>query len=123
MKPSLATAFSARRLSKKAKGGEITSDNYMTGDEMCDTCGGAPCTCSAPQPSTKMYSEGGKVANAGGDPSRIDDLALRDDLEFSETGANSGDELGDDQEEKDRRDIVSRIMHSLAKKDKMPRPA
>ena len=81
----------------------------------------------------KRYSEGGKVANedhghndedlAGFDPNEFDDLALRDDLSFSETGANSGDELGDDQEDHDRKDIVARVMKSRAKKDRNPRPA
>ncbi len=39
------------------------------------------------------------------------------------TAANSGDELGDAAEDGDQRDIVIKIMHSRAKKDKMPRPA
>lgn len=74
------------------------------------------------------YSEGGKVANqdeivAGFDPNEFDDLHLRDDLEFNYTGANSGDEIDNDRENKDREDIVARIMRSRAKKDRMPRPA
>lgn len=73
-------------------------------------------------------SEGGKVANkdeivADLEPNEFDDLAKDDDLEFHDTGANSGDEVGDDQEDMDRRDVVSRIMRSRAKKDRMPRPA
>jgi hypothetical protein len=83
----------------------------------------------------KGYSEGGKVANeesgestdeptmAKADGNEFDDLALRDDLEFKDTGANSGDELDDAQENHDREDIVSRIMKSRAKKDRMPSPA
>lgn len=81
----------------------------------------------------KGYSEGGKVANedhgpmdsrlAGFDQNEFDDLALRDDLSQSYTGKNSGDELGNSQEDKDRRDIVSRIMKSRSKKDRMPNPA
>lgn len=39
------------------------------------------------------------------------------------TGENEGDELGDEQEDDDRKDIVARIMRSRAKKDRMPRPA
>ena len=77
----------------------------------------------------RMYSEGGRVANEDSGesastpdrmakdlPNEFDDLALRDDLESSDTGANSGDELSDDQEDMDRRDIVSRIMRSRAKR-------
>lgn len=76
----------------------------------------------------KYMSKGGMVANEEEiipdfEDNKFDDLGLRDDLEFSDTGANSGDEHGDDQEDKDRRDIVSRIMKSRAKKDRMPRPA
>jgi hypothetical protein len=80
----------------------------------------------------KGYSKGGMVANedAGESAStpehmakdkenEFDDLALRDDLEFEDTGAN----LGDAAEDHDRNDIVSRIMKSRAKKDRMPRPA
>jgi hypothetical protein len=81
------------------------------------------------------YSEGGMVANknqgvssedldamADGRQNEMDDLALRDHLEMSETGANSGDELGDKQEDMDRKDIVSRIMASRRKKDRLPNP-
>lgn len=79
-----------------------------------------------------MYSKGGMVANGGEDdlnkmadsrPNEFDDLALRDDMEYSYTGANSGDELDDARESADRADIVSRIMNSRRKKDRMPRPA
>jgi hypothetical protein len=70
---------------------------------------------------TKGYSEGGQVSNsdeikAGFDKNEFDDLHLRDDLEFSDTGSNSGDELSDDREDEDRKDIVSRVMRSRAKK-------
>lgn len=76
----------------------------------------------------KKYSEGGKVANEVEDvvdfePNQFDDLVKDDDLEFSYTGKNSGDELGDEQEDQDRRDIIARIMKSRMKKDRMPRPA
>lgn len=81
----------------------------------------------------KRYSKGGMVANggdadprkmAGSKPANYDDLALRDTLE-SHYGDddNSGDDLGDKREAADRHDIVSRIMKSRAKKDRMPRPA
>ncbi len=80
----------------------------------------------------QQFSEGGRVANedhgpnnsrlAGFSPNEFDDLSLRDDLEFSYTGANSGDELGNEQEDHDRHDIVSRIMKSRNKKDRLPNP-
>lgn len=74
------------------------------------------------------YSEGGKVANsdlpeADFMPNEFDDLHLRDDLEEHYTAENSGDELGNAQEDMDRKDVVSRIMASRRKKDRNPRPA
>ena len=82
----------------------------------------------------KGYSEGGKVANeesgestdeptfAKADGNEFDDLALRDDLEFSDTGANSGDEDDDSEQDHERSDIISRIMRSRSKKDRMSIP-
>ena len=79
------------------------------------------------------FSKGGEVANedhghnddklAGFSPNEFDDLSLRDDLEFSETAKNSGDEDGDAREDKDRNDIISQIMKSRKKKDRLPNPA
>lgn len=76
----------------------------------------------------KMMSEGGIASNedepeADSMPAEYDDLELDDHLESTNSGKNDGDMLGDDAEEKDRHDIVARIMHSLAKKDRNPRPA
>jgi len=81
-----------------------------------------------PEDEIGKYSEGGKVANedtpeAEFMPNQFDDLALRDDLEADYTGANSGDEIGDEQEDDDRKKVLDMIMRSRAKKDKMPRPA
>lgn len=77
----------------------------------------------------KMMSKGGMVANDTGEganadelPNQFDDLVLDDHLEQHDTGANSGDELGDHQEDEDRRDIVSQIMKSRKKKDRLPHP-
>jgi len=97
-------------------------DNYGTTDHMEDMVG------RIMKQRQQHFSEGGRVANetdheAGFAPNQFDDLALRDDLEFSDTGANSGDFLSDDREDADRKDIVSRIMRSRAKKDRMPNPA
>jgi hypothetical protein len=88
-------------------------------------------SCGCDDPHCSYFSEGGRVANHMESSDAVDesmeggfdDLARRDDLEFSYTGANSGDELGNDQEDEDRKDIVARIMRSRAKKDRNPRPA
>lgn len=77
------------------------------------------------------YSQGGKISNDVGTgqeadklPNQYDDLVLRDDLESSYgDDDNSGDALGNSQEDEDRKDIVSRIMASRRKKDRLPNPA
>lgn len=74
------------------------------------------------------YSHGGKVANedmpiADFEEAEYDDLVKDDNLHEHYTAENSGDELGDEQEDEDRHDIVSKIMKSRKKKDRMPRPA
>lgn len=76
-----------------------------------------------------LYSKGGMVANDVGEgqeadklPNQFDDLVLRDDMEEHYTGANSGDEIGDKQEDEDRRDMVAMIMKSRKKKDRLPSP-
>jgi hypothetical protein len=76
----------------------------------------------------RMYSKGGRVANdtppeADSERADYDELPAEDELEFHDTGANSGDELDDAREDHDRRDIVSRIMKSRGKRDRMPHPA
>lgn len=101
-----------------AKGGKVVDEKAEGGAVGCPSCG---------------YSEGGKIANqehgennnelAGFSPNEFDDLVLRDDLESDSDGANNGDELGNEQEDSDRKDIVSKIMASRKKKDKNPRPA
>lgn len=76
----------------------------------------------------KGYSEGGRVANddmpeADFEENQFDVMPKEDHLEFHYTGANSGDELGNEQEDEDQHDMVSRIMRSRMKRDRMPRPA
>lgn len=75
----------------------------------------------------ESYSEGGRVSNdtpmlADYEENEFDDLVKDDDLEHHYTGANSGDEIGNDQEDEDRDDIISRIMRSRRLKDRMPNP-
>lgn len=77
------------------------------------------------------YAHGGQVANDVGVaeadklPAEYDDLVLRDDdMEDADySGSNSGDELGNSGENERRSDVVSKIMKSRAKRDRMPRPA
>jgi hypothetical protein len=76
----------------------------------------------------KKYSKGGVVSNEGDAiPSHQADQHAREyDYLVEEGGPEStqhdmGDHLGDAREDHDRHDIVSKIMHSLAKKDKFPK--
>lgn len=75
----------------------------------------------------KHLSKGGMVANATPikadfEENEFDDLVKDDGLEQHYTGANSGDELGDEQEDHDRHDMISMIMKSRKKKDRLPHP-
>lgn len=76
----------------------------------------------------QRYSKGGMVANqdeeiTGDMPAEYDDLHLRDTEDMTDSGAADGDDLGNKQLDMDDDDIVSRIMRSRNKKDRMPRPA
>lgn len=73
----------------------------------------------------KGYSKGGMAANqdepvADFMPNEFDDLHLDDKLEGH---IKSNQEHGDEQEDEDRKDIVSKIMASRRKKDRNPVPA
>jgi hypothetical protein len=68
------------------------------------------------------FSEGGRVANftpaiGGSNDNEFDDLYLRDELEstYGEDN-NAGDDLGNEQEDERRRDLVDRIMLKDRKK-------
>lgn len=76
----------------------------------------------------KGYSKGGVVSNeqsmhADELPNEFDELVLDGGEDFSYTGANSGDELGNAGEDERRRSVVARVMASRRKKDRNPSPA
>lgn len=67
----------------------------------------------------KRMSKGGMVANETSEradeaPNEFDDLALRDKLEFEDTGSSSGDEDGSELNQDDHEDMVGRIMKKRA---------
>jgi len=104
-----------------AEGGQITDNKESAAHEL-DMVG------RIMKQRQRMYSKGGEVANdtppmADSESDDFDYMAQHDGLESSYSGANSGDELGDAQEDHDRADIVARVMKSRRLKDKMPRPA
>jgi hypothetical protein len=78
----------------------------------------------------KHYSQGGVVSNEGedklsmmadSDPNEFDELVLDGGEDFNYNEENSGDAIGNEREDEDRNDIVSRIMKSQAKKDRLPK--
>ncbi len=111
-----------------AEGGEVTDPDKIDGpatedmakDEEADMIG---------RIMKQRYAKGGMVKKEeepladfeSNDFDAMDQMDPGTDADY--TGANSGDEIGNEQEDDDRRDIVSRIMKSRAKKDRMPRPA
>lgn len=106
----------AQRQQSFAKGGEAHQ------------CSGSGCQHFSHGGVVKKFSEGGKVANDTSPitddmPAQYDDLVLRDDLESSYTGENSGDELGNEALDEEEEDLIAKIMKSRSKKDSMPRPA
>jgi hypothetical protein len=140
LKQSLAIAYAEKRKAKKeheAYGGHIGyADGGFVKEEMesgyCKECDEGTCMAHGGivdrAMKKHMMSKGGMVANDEDDEEMsdfhkndFDDLAMRDDLEFNYTGENSGDELGDEREDEDRHDIVSRVMKEWRKKDRMPK--
>lgn len=71
-----------------------------------------------------LANDTGNGARADLEPNQFDDMVLDDHLdgEADYTGANSGDEIRDEGEEERRSDIVSKIMASRRKKDRLPNP-
>jgi len=114
-----------------SEGGQIT-DNYADTEDG----DGRDMVGRIMKQRAQEYSKGGQVANdtdrAKGKSEhrddmgsgRYDDLVNRaDDMEDADyTGVNSGDELDSADENARRRDIVSRIMASRKKKDRLPNP-
>jgi hypothetical protein len=107
-----------------AEGGDVPDDEYEDayGDE-----DGEGLDMIDRIMSRRAYSKGGQVANettedSGFAPNQFDNLVLRDELESSYTGANSGDEKGNAQEDEDRDDSTMRIMLKR-RKQRNPNPA
>lgn len=113
-----------------AEGGQIT-DNYADTEDG----DGRDMVGRIMSQRQQEYSKGGQVANNTDRDDKYpmphrddmgsghyDDLVNRDELEFNYTGANSGDELSSPGEDERRKDIVSRVMASRRKKDRLPNP-
>lgn len=115
----LAIAYNMKK--KMAAGGEVDA-SQPTDDEKAEASLSSDMVSGI---MAKRYSKGGMIANDVGVaeadklPAEYDDLVLRDDLES--TQKDFGDELGNEREEKDRKDMVSLIMKKRS--DKNPKPA
>ncbi len=111
-----------------AEGGEVTDPDEIDGPAVDDSANDEESDMIG-RIMKQRYAKGGIVRKeeeplADFESTDFDDLdQIEPDHAADYTGANSGDEIGNEQEDDDRRDIVSRIMKSRAKKDRMPRPA
>ncbi len=136
-----ALAYALKKRAKKMAGGGMCAAHGMEGCEVCVDDGA---DAEAPISDDEIdgaegdedmdmigrimkqrFSKGGMVANdtdmsTDAEPNEFDELVLDDDLEGSYPGSQ---EIGNEQEDQDRDDIISRIMRSRSKKDRMPRPA
>lgn len=70
----------------------------------------------------KRMAHGGEVM-ADFEPNEFDELELEPAPSPPHSGADYGDDLGDEEVAEEDHDLVSRIMRSRSKKDRMPRPA
>jgi hypothetical protein len=98
-----------------AEGGMLTDDGYQSSEDGLDMIG---------RIIARHMSKGGRVANdtpitAGFKPNDFDDLAMRDDLESTYTGANSGDEDGSELNQ-DEEDLISRVMRKRKQRNPVP---
>jgi hypothetical protein len=116
------TGYAKEPISEMDAGGGYEDETEMGDDDMKDAD-----MIARIMHKRKMYSKGGEVANDVGvaaadeKPAEFDNLVLRDDdMEDADyTGANSGDEKGD---ERVSDDPIDRIMMKR-KKQHNPRPA
>ena len=96
-----------------AEGGEVKDPD---GDDDSDMIG---------RIMSRRMAKGGDVEPLAdfesNDFDRMDQIDVPDDANY--TGANSGDELGNEALDENDADLIGRIMRSRAKKDRMPRPA
>lgn len=140
MKKSLAIAYNMKKKSKKMApmpSKEMTEDAEMLASQGADQMepeqpaqpkmmakGGALVDKIMSKRMNKdCYSEGGKVANDTVHDDEIDqydDLVLRDDLSGEQP--EDSNEHGDAEHDHENADMVSKIMMSRRKKDKLPNP-
>lgn len=103
---------------EKAEGGMM---GYAEGGEVDDDL------VSSIVRKRRGHSAGAKANETGPisdfEDNQFDYLVSNDDMggKADYTGANSGDEIGNHQEDEDRKDVVSQIMASRRKKDRLPR--
>lgn len=104
-----------------------------------DCCDGMPCEMHGEQDDShdmdmlrqvmekRRMSKGGMIANSDKPiadfmPNEFDDLHLRDELTYSNTGANAGDDKGDADNDRRLNDMVAQAMMKR-RKQRNPNPA
>ncbi len=123
---SFATGYAMKKRAKKSHPMDMEADCMAEGGEAVASDDEQDADMIARIVSKRReYSKGGMVANdtpplADSLPADYDDLALRDDLEDD---SSAGNEIGDEALDKSDEDVVSKVMSSRKKKDKLPRPA
>ena len=121
--------YSVQKRNRMAKGGMAEPAPMASGGE-CMACRGGTCMAhggDVVDRVIKRMSEGGMIANGGDtndadqEPAQFDDLALRDELAASDTGTNSGDDVGEPAAvtNEDEGDMVERVLKRM--RQTMPR--
>lgn len=108
------------------KADPVSGDYAKGGSVECMACKGGTCMehgGMVDRIMAKRMAQGGEVMadEESNDFDYLDQKGMAHDADY--TGANSGDEHGNEEMDENDRDLISRIMRSRAKKDKMPRPA
>lgn len=99
--------------------------NLAEGGEACMACQGGTCMEHGGMVDRIMAKRRGSSEPTADFESNdfdvLDDMSIPGSADY--TGANSGDEAGNEALDENDHDLVSRIMRSRAKRDRMPRPA
>lgn len=126
---SMAVKYGLMKKARDSAGGSSTGSSEATdcvGPE-CSGCDSAACMAEGGEVGGDlvnriMKKRGSDMAGSkSADFDVMDDIEVPDDADY--TGANSGDEIGNDTLDENDADLIRRIMRSRAKSDRNPRPA
>lgn len=114
----LAMGYAMNKRKKMASGGAVTSELDLYDDDK-----NVNQTADMIARIMARREAGSTVERADALPADYSNEPDAEDIMSTNSGAADGDMLGNEAEDEDRSDIVSRVMRSRAKKDRMPRPA